>query len=119
MPVPVIPVKDLFNVYYFQFRIDDLQPRDCVDPKIIIGVCRSKLKIYNDISRTNDTWALSLSTGDKLGNRRWKEYYPVDKEVEPWAGYFMCGSVIGILIDQDRGIISFFKDGNDLGQAFV
>ena len=24
-----------------------------------------------------------------------------------------------MLIDRDRGIINFFKDGNDMGQAFV
>lgn len=29
------------------------------------------------------------------------------------------GSIIGMLIDMDRGIISFYKDGLELGSAFV
>jgi hypothetical protein len=36
----------------------------------------------------------------------------------PKYGIFKIGSVIGILIDFDQGSINFFKDGNDLGEAF-
>jgi len=36
----------------------------------------------------------------------------------PKYGIFKIGSVIGILIDFDKGSINFFKDGNDLGEAF-
>jgi len=28
---------------------------------------------------------------------------------------FAVGSVVGMLIDMDRGIINFYKDGKDLG----
>jgi hypothetical protein len=28
------------------------------------------------------------------------------------------GSIVGVLVDLDRGIINFYKDGHDLGQAF-
>ena len=31
---------------------------------------------------------------------------------------FVEGTVVGLLVDMDRGIISFFKDGKDLGIAF-
>jgi hypothetical protein len=37
----------------------------------------------------------------------------------PKFGLFGVGSVIGVLVDMDRGVISFYKDGHDLGQAFV
>ena len=66
-PVPVIPVPDLYNVSYFQFRIDEIKPPRVIkavgggatgearaeieetdeeqepnlQPKIVIGVCRS------------------------------------------------------------------------------
>ena len=38
--------------------------------------------------------------------------------VAPKYGFFKIGTVIGILIDFDQGSINFFKDGNDLGEAF-
>jgi hypothetical protein len=31
---------------------------------------------------------------------------------------FERASVVGVLVDMDRGFINFFKDGNDLGWAF-
>ena len=37
----------------------------------------------------------------------------------PRYGLFQVGSVIGVLLDTDRGAISFYKDGNDLGLAFL
>jgi len=33
----------------------------------------------------------------------------------PEFGYFTEGCVVGILIDMDRGIVNFYKDGYDLG----
>lgn len=42
-----------------------------------------------------------------------------DKFAIPQYGLFITGCIIGTLVDMDRGMISFFKDGNDLGQAFV
>ena len=116
---PIIPVKELLNVYYFQLRIDGLDPIENNRPNITVGVCRAGLKIHHDISRTNEIWAINLRTGDKLTNRRWKEYYPIDQDQEPRLGYFICGSIIGVLVDQDRGTITFYKDGNDMGHAFV
>ena len=52
-------------------------------------------------------------------NRKWKEYYEVDVLPEPRFGHFREGTIIGCQIDMERGVISFFKDGQDLGQAFV
>ena len=75
-----------------------------------------------------------MCTGDVFTDKRWKEYY--DLEHLPPYKYknkklslsekdklilkrkFKVGSVIGVLVDMDRGIINFFKDGKDLGQAF-
>ena len=33
-------------------------------------------------------------------------------------GPFTEGSLVGVLLDMDRGVIRFYKDGNDLGEAF-
>ena len=33
-------------------------------------------------------------------------------------GPFTEGSIVGVLLDMDRGVIRFYKDGNDLGEAF-
>ena len=72
----------------------------------------------HDLSRQADVWALNLSTGDKFTGRKWRDYYNIDKDV-PKYGNFEEGCIIGILIDMDRGILNFFKDGYDLGQAFI
>ena len=37
----------------------------------------------------------------------------------PKYGYFVEGSIVGVLLDTDRGCINFFKDGNDLGPAYI
>jgi hypothetical protein len=60
-----------------------------------------------------------LATGDKFNNRKWKDYYQLDGQQEPMYGDFEVGSIVGVLVDVERGIISFFKDGFDLGQAFM
>jgi len=33
-------------------------------------------------------------------------------------GLFKPGTIIGAFLDTDRGFITFFKDGNELGMAF-
>lgn len=71
-----------------------------------------------DLSRKDDIWAMNLATGDKYCKRKWKAYYNMDCD-EPLLGPIREGCIIGVLVDMDRGIISFYKDGNDLGQAFV
>jgi hypothetical protein len=62
---------------------------------------------------------LNLASGDKFSQRKWKDYYNLDSEFGPKFGHFQEGSVIGVFVDMDRGIVNFFKDGMDLGQAFV
>jgi len=63
----------------------------------------------------NEVWAINLGTGDKFTRRRWRDYYNVDADSSPKYGYFDEGSLIGIFLDCDRAIISFYKDGNNLG----
>lgn len=64
-----------------------------------------------------------MNTGDKFSAKRWKSYYDIDIETNNFAipqhGLFPTGTVVGTLVDMDRGVISFFKDGKDLGEAFV
>lgn len=63
-------------------------------------------------------WCINLATGDKLSDRKWRNYYNLDNP-NPRYGHFYEGSIVGILVDMDRGSINFYKDGIDLGQAFV
>ena len=117
-PVAIIPIDQLLHVYYFQYRLDELiEPFQ--DPKICIGVCRDTFRIDRDLSQQHDVWCLNLNTGDKFSKHKWKDYYDIDVGSNPKYGHFIHGSVIGVMLDMDRGIITFYKDGNDLGQAFV
>jgi hypothetical protein len=74
--------------------------------------------VNQDLSRQQNVWCLNFATGDKFNNRKWKDYYQLDGHKEPKYGDFEVGTVVGMLVDVERGIISFFKDGYDLGQAF-
>lgn len=56
---------------------------------------------------------MNLETGDKYEKRKWSSYFD-NSQVR-----FMQGSIIGVLLDMDRGILSFYLDGHDLGPAFV
>lgn len=113
-PTKIIPTTQLVNIYYVQYRVDYLQP-GCKFPRIIVGFCRKGFQLTNDLSRQDEIWCINLATGDKFSKRRWKDYYLIDLDEEPRFGYFTEGSIIGILVDNDRGSINFFKDGNDLG----
>jgi len=113
-PPPIIPIDQLLNVFYFQYRIDELS-EPYQNPKICIGVCRSTFKIDRDLSQQNDVWCINLNTGDKFSKHKWKDYYNVDVGEVPRFGHFISGTILGVMIDMDRGILSFYKDGNDLG----
>ena len=115
---PIKPIAELEFAMYFQYRIDKIDEDNYRYPKIIIGLCRDEFKQYMDLSKTQDVWAMNLATGDKFFNRKWKNYYDLDRDI-PKHGYFEEGSIVGIFIDLERGIMSFYKDGRDLGQAFV
>jgi hypothetical protein len=84
-------------------------------PKIYIGIARESLGLKTNLSTSKDAYCIYLATGDILGKRRWKDYYHIEPDKQPKFGHFVEGSVIGMLIDRDRGIINFFKDGNDMG----
>jgi hypothetical protein len=57
-----------------------------------------------------------MSTGDILGQGKWREYYTMDKA--PLLGDFQVGTIIGIYVDTEKGLLNYFKDGRDMGQAF-
>ena len=106
------------NKYYFQIRLDEVQSNQ---PKICIGICRDNFLVNQDLFKQKDVWCINLDSGDKYNNLRWKNYYENENEdiVNPSQyGQFTEGSVIGVLLDMDRGNLNFFKDGNDLGLAF-
>jgi len=94
-------------------------------PRIDFGICTQVLfenfaKVRpKELPRIPDVWAMSLYSGDKLGDKKYKSYYEIDtdsnKLVVPKFGLFGVGTIMGMMIDQDRGMINFFKDGNDLG----
>ena len=65
---------------------------------------------------------MNLETGDKFTNKKWKNYYCTDvkdKINPPRYGLFRQGCIVGVLVDMDRGTINFYKDGQDLGPAFI
>ena len=64
---------------------------------------------------------MSMHSGDKFTARHWTPYYDAEttKTKEPEFGLFVAGTIVGVLLDMDRGIINFYKDGYDLGQAFA
>ena len=66
---------------------------------------------------------MNLYSGDKYTGHRWRTYYEIDMDQNKYAipkfGLFTPGTIVGVLVDMDRGAINFFKDGNDLGPAFV
>ena len=105
-------------MYYFQYRIDQVHDEDYTHPKILLGVCKESFSLTQQASRAEDVWALNLATGDitSQSKMKWKEYYDVDNDE---LGTFEPGTIVGVLCDLQRGIISFYKDGEDLGQAFV
>ena len=118
VPKPIIPLEELIHVYYFQWRIDELED-GTYNPKICIGLCRDKFQMGADLSRQKEVYCINTASGDKFTNRKWKDYYNLDGDLGPKHGHFVEGTLIGVFIDMDRGIINFFKDGQDLGQAFV
>ena len=78
--------------------------------------------VNQDLSRQPNVWCINLESGDKYWNKKWRNYYDCDefdKKNPPRFGVFAQECVVGVLLDIDRGILNFFKDGNDLGQAFI
>ena len=60
-----------------------------------------------------------MFTGDIYSNQKWRNYYECDVKSNPVLvpkyGLFGKNTVVGVLLDMDRGAINFYKDGNDLG----
>ena len=103
------------KLFYFQYRIDGLVKGNR-NPKICIGVCREDFLVNQDLSRQTNVWCINCATGDKFTNKKWKEYYDLQ---DAEHGLFEVGSLVGVLVNLERGSINFFKDGKDLGEAFV
>ena len=122
MKISDIPLSQQKSKYYFQYRLDRIPKEFSGRPRVCIGVCRDDFLINQDLSRQKYVWCVNLETGDKFTNKRWKNYYctdPKDKINPPRFGLFRQGCVIGVLVDMDRGTLNFFKDGIDLGPAFI
>ena len=66
--------------------------------------------VNQDLSRQINVWCINCATGDKFTNKRWKDYYSLNNK-EPEFGHFEVGSLVGVLVNIDRGSINFFKDG--------
>lgn len=128
-----IPLEQQRSKFYFQYRIDSLSPSQKHSPRICIGLCREDFLINQDLSRQKNVWCINLGTGDVFTDKRWKEYYDLEhlppllkfnrmnneeKEKQLLKRKFKAGSIVGVLVDMDRGMINFYKDGRDLGQAF-
>jgi SPRY domain/Cullin binding len=87
---------------------------------IHIGVCQASC---NPGPQTTNSWGSSASG---IGNDRvsWsydggrEKKYHGDTEGERYGEGWSSGDVIGVLIDCDARTLSFYKNGNDLGQAF-
>ena len=90
---------------------------ESIHPKIIVGLCRDTFNLNQDVSRSRDLWCLNLATGDINTGKKWSDYYPVEEQPEPHYGYFNVGSIVGILVDMQRGILNFYKDGSREGAA--
>lgn len=120
-PATMIPLKYQKNKFYYQYRIDEL-PEDKGTPEILIGYSRADFDPEIDFLHQENVWCMSLQTGDKFTKKKWKAYYEIDLENQvepPKHGLFETGSVIGVMLDTDRGAMCFYKDGNDLGLAFL
>jgi hypothetical protein len=108
------------NKFYFQIRLDNTFKN--LQPRIFFGLCREDFLVNLPLSKQKKVWCLSLASGDTYDGVKWRNYYdndPEDPKIKPKYGRFRNGTVIGILIDKDRGFIKFYKDGFDLGTAFV
>lgn len=106
------------KVMYFQFRIDELDDPNTINPNIYFGICRKNFKMTHNLSRNDHVWCMNLATGDIFNKRKWMDYYNIDQD-NPELGHFCEGTLIGILLDMDRGYMNFYKDTHDMGQAFV
>ena len=133
---PDPPLTEQKNKFYFQFRLDLLgrneqeiemenmpglidqkkyvpEKRHFANPRMFIGVARDDFHLDKDLSRHMGCWAMNLETGDKYYRRKWSNYFD-NTRVK-----FLPGSIIGILVDMDRGILNFYLNGLDLGPAFI
>ena len=85
--VPIIPITDLTNVFYFQYRVDYLEQGN-IHPRIVVGICRKCFSLKKDLSRQSNIWALNLGSGDKFTDKRWRDYYPIELNEYPALGFF-------------------------------
>jgi hypothetical protein len=68
-------------------------------------------------------WCFNLNTGDIFNEKKWRGYFDTESSLEeyravnkkPRSNKFVPGSIVGMLVDMDRGIVNFYKDGHDLG----
>ena len=109
--------------FYFQIRVDALHGK--VNPRVCFGLCQADFLVNQDLSKQQNVWCLNLNTGDVYHNRKWREYLDLDEEVykpklkqRVKVNQITEGTILGCLLDMDRGLVNFYKNGKDLGQAF-
>jgi len=97
----------------------------CINLKSGDVLANTKWKQYYDLDQdeeeTSSYWESSQhfgsTTKSPLGKSAQGRSGEVTQTIDMSAMSFKQGSIVGVLVDQDRGSISYFKDGEDLGIA--
>ncbi len=69
-----------------------------------------------------NVWCINLETGDKYHAKKWRNFYNLEKKEphnQPYYGHFTQNSIVGMLVDLDRGCITYYKNGIMIGVAFL
>ncbi|XP_032221392.1 SPRY domain-containing SOCS box protein 3 isoform X1 [Nematostella vectensis] len=96
--------------HYWEIKLTDVR-----GTSMMIGVATQDAMLHTDnyeyvnlVGRDQESWGLSHRGEIWHGGQKWKFCEP-----------FFDSTVIGVLLDMDKGTISFFKNGQPLGVAFT
>jgi hypothetical protein len=91
------------GVKYWEIKLESARGGDGV----FIGVGSADVPLNGSILSRGIFWGISCGTGHKLHDT-------IDYYAEP----FRDGDVVGVLLDMERGHLTFYKNGVSLGVAF-